>query len=136
MEGDSITMALVKKADHLAIIAKDMDESVKFYTEVLGLEVFDSGEVPGQHIRNTRMIAPGDPFIIELVEFQDDRDYHYGDGLIEVVALKVDDIFAAIEELKGKGVEFLSEEPNEVAPGAYFIFFRGPAGEKLELIAE
>jgi catechol 2,3-dioxygenase-like lactoylglutathione lyase family enzyme len=127
-------MALIKKADHLAIIAKDMDESVRFYTEVLGFEVFDRGEIPGQRILNTRLRAPGDKFIVELVQFTDSRDYHYGDGLIEVVALKVDDIFAAIDELKGKGVEFLTDGPNEVGPGDYFIFFRGPAGEKLEII--
>jgi catechol 2,3-dioxygenase-like lactoylglutathione lyase family enzyme len=127
-------MALIKKADHLAIIAKDMDESVRFYTEILGLEVFERGEIPGQKILNTRLRAPGDKFIIELVQFLDERDYYYGDGLIEVLALKVDDIFAAIKELRGKGVEFLSEAPNEVGPGDYFIFFRGPAGEKLEII--
>jgi catechol 2,3-dioxygenase-like lactoylglutathione lyase family enzyme len=127
-------MGLVKKTDHAAIVSKDMDESVRFYTEILGFEVFDRGEIASQHIKNARLRAPGDKFIVELVQFTDDREYHYGDGLIEVIALKVDDIFAAIEALKGKGVAFLQTEPVQVGPRDFFIFFRGPSGEKLEII--
>jgi catechol 2,3-dioxygenase-like lactoylglutathione lyase family enzyme len=127
-------MGLVKKTDHLAIISKDMDKSIRFYIDILGFEVFDRGEITSQNIKNARLRAPGDKFIVELVQFMDDREYHYGDGLIEVVALKVDDIFVAIKELKGKGVEFLQTEPIQVGPRDFFIFFRGPSGEKLEII--
>jgi lactoylglutathione lyase len=127
-------MGLVKKVDHMSVIAKDLDESVRFYTETLGFNVKSRMEIPQQHIKNVMMTATGDDFIVELVQFTDDRDYYYGDGMFEVLALKVDNIFAARDELKSKGVEFLMDEPVDPGDGGKFIFFRGPAGEKLELV--
>jgi catechol 2,3-dioxygenase-like lactoylglutathione lyase family enzyme len=127
-------MGLVKKVDHVAVIAKDLDESIAYYTELFGFEVAARMEIEQQHIRNALMKAPGDDFVVELVQFTDGRDYYYGDGMFEVLALKVDDIFAAMDELKSKGVEFLMDEPVDPGDGGQFIFFRGPAGEKLELV--
>ncbi|MDR2356293.1 MAG: VOC family protein [Clostridiales Family XIII bacterium] len=129
-------MGLVKKTDHIAIIAKDLDESTRFYTEILGYEIFERGELENGNLKNVRLRAPGDAFIIELLQFTDGRAYHDGDGLIEVVAMRVDDIFAAIEILKGKGVVFLQPKPVQVGPRDFFIFFRGPSGERLEIIQQ
>jgi lactoylglutathione lyase/glyoxylase I family protein len=127
-------MRLIKRTDHIAIIAKDMDESLRFYTDLLGYELFERGEIASERIKIARLRAPGDTFVVELVQFTDDREYSCGDGLIEIVAMKVDDIFAAIETLRGKGVDFLQPEPVQAGPGDFFIFFRGPSGEKLEII--
>ncbi|MDR2610483.1 MAG: VOC family protein [Clostridiales Family XIII bacterium] len=127
-------MGLVKKVDHVAVIAKDLDESARFYTGLLGFEVKARMEIPQQHIKNALMSVPGDDFVVELVQFTDDREYYYGDGMFEVVALKVDDLYAARDELISKGVEFLMDEPVDPGDGGKFIFFRGPAGEKLELV--
>jgi catechol 2,3-dioxygenase-like lactoylglutathione lyase family enzyme len=132
--GKEIDMGLVKRVDHLAVVTRDLEASAAFYEDVLGMELVEKGALENVRIRNARLRAPGDPFIVELVEFMDEVEYNYADGFIEVVALKVDDIFAAVAELKGKGVEFLQDEPIPVGPGDYFIFFRGPGGEKLELI--
>jgi catechol 2,3-dioxygenase-like lactoylglutathione lyase family enzyme len=127
-------MGLVKRVDHVAVIAKDIEESIRFYTDLFGFEVKARMEIEQQQIRNALMHAEGDDFVVELVQFTDDRDYYYGDGMFEVLALKVDDIYAAITELKGKDVEFLMDEPVNPGDGGKFIFFRGPAGEKLELV--
>jgi catechol 2,3-dioxygenase-like lactoylglutathione lyase family enzyme len=127
-------MGLVKRTDHIAIIAKDMEESLRFYTEILGYELFERAEIESERINTARLRAPGDRFIVELVQFTDERTYRGEDGLIEIVAMKVNDIFAAVETLRGKGVVFLQQEPVQVGPGDFFIFFRGPSGEKLEII--
>jgi lactoylglutathione lyase len=127
-------MGLVKKVDHVAVIAKDLDESIRFYEEMFGFEVKARMEIEQQHIRNALLSAQGDEFVVEIVQFTDGRDYYYGDGMFEVLALKVDDIYAAMDELKGKGIEFLMDEPVNPGDGGKFIFFRGPVGEKLEIV--
>jgi len=127
-------MVQVLKTDHVAIVTKDLEVSVPFYRDTLGLEFIYQGYLEAANINCARFRAPGDECIIELVQFVEDVPYNYADGFIEVIALKVADIFQAIEEMKAQGVEFLQPEPISPGPGEYFIFFRAPGGEKLELI--
>ena len=127
-------MGLVKKVDHVAIIAKDLEESINFYTKILGFELIAREVIDHQKIKNAILRAAGDSFVVELVQFTDDREYYYGDGMFEVLALKVDDIFETVKMLKAQGIEFLLDEPVQMAPDDFFTFFRGPAGEKLEII--
>jgi lactoylglutathione lyase len=124
-------MSIVKGLDHICVVTGDLDSSVDFYTRLLGFELKNRETLAEQNIE-IGVVALAD-FTIELVRFTDSRpDFHYGDGLIEMIGLEVADIFPAIERLRGAGVEFLMDEPVCMGPGDYFIFFRGPSGEKLE----
>ncbi len=113
--------------EHVGIKAYDMKESIRFYTEILGFNL-------------VKRIKPGDvelvflklgQNVVELVEVNDES--RYDDGVVNHLALKVSDIFAAVELLKAKGVELITSEPMAIAEGCYVFFFRGPSGEKLEL---
>jgi catechol 2,3-dioxygenase-like lactoylglutathione lyase family enzyme len=123
---------MIKDIEHISVVTKDLDASLKFYTELLGFELVGRERVEAQQIEVAFLRVGGSLF--ELVHFTDNREYNYTDGLFEVVALRVDDIFAAAETLKSRGVEMLMDKPFEINPGDYFMFFRGPSGEKLEII--
>jgi len=117
--------------DHVCIIAKDMESSIDFYTRILGFELTKRETLPpaGVEVAVVTLKSAN----IELVKFLDDREYHDGDGLIELVGLNVEDINAAAEHLKNNGVELLGE-PTILGPKDAFLFFRGPSGERLELV--
>ena len=113
--------------EHIGIKAKDMDESVTFYSQVLGFELIKRikpGEVELAFMRLGNAV-------VELVELN--KPMPNQDGLVNHLALKTDDIFRATEHLKRFRVHLLSPEPCSMGEGRYNLFFRGPSGEKLEL---
>lgn len=126
-------MAIVKRLHHTALVTKDMDKSIEFYENILGLELITCVTMEEQGVKSAVLRCGGEPSF-ELVEFLDGREYNYVDGFFEVAAFLVDDIEKSIKELKSKGVEFLMDEPLHMSESDAFIFFRGPSGEKLELI--
>lgn len=70
--------------------------------------------------------------LVELKEV--DEQGSSQDGLIDHLALRVADIFSAVELIKNQGVELITPEPKSIGPNEYCFFFRGPSGEKIELI--
>lgn len=114
--------------DHVAIAVPDLADTLRFYREVLGLEVEPPEEVPSQRVRVQFVRfdeAPG--ATIELVEpssadspvgrFLERR----GSGLHHI-ALRVPDIAAALAELKARGVRLIDETPRPGAHGALVAF--------------
>lgn len=115
---------------HIGIKTVDMDRAVEFYANVLGFELI-------------QRIKPGDvelifmklgETVIELIEINDQRKF--SDGVVNHLALGVEDVFKAVAWLKEHHVECINEEPREMGQGRYNFFFRGPSGEKLELYQE
>ena len=105
--------------DHIGIAVGDLEASLAFFRDVLGLELEAPEEVPSQRVR-AHFLQAGEA-ALELVEptaadspiakFVDRR----GPGLHHV-ALRVDDIVAALAELKARGVRLIDEAPR---PGAH-----------------
>ena len=105
--------------DHIGIAVGDLEASLRFFRDELGLELEAPEDVPSQRVR-AHFLQAGDA-AIELVEpTADDSPIakfiaRRGPG-IHHVALRVDDIVAALAELKGKGVRLIDETPR---PGAH-----------------
>lgn len=121
---------------HVALYTKDMETSLKFY-EVLGGVVTDQADVKKptgiNHIKLVQM--PG--FVLEIIEPHDGSPVTAEGGLFPHIALEVDDVDAAIADLKKAGIDtFRTPEPNSVPifGGIRNIFFYGPDGELLELL--
>ena len=105
--------------DHIGIAVGDLNASLAFFRDALGLELEAPEEVPSQRVR-AHFLRAGEA-AIELVEptSGDSPIAKYvakrGPG-IHHVALRVDDIVAALAELKAKGVRLIDEVPR---PGAH-----------------
>lgn len=113
------------KIDHLGIAVENLEESLKFYHETLGLPLKGIEEVAGQKVRVAFLPIGESKF--ELLEPTDPESpiakfiAKKGAG-IQHVAVKVENIEAEIERLKAEGVRFIGDTPTPGAGGAKIIF--------------
>jgi len=120
------------KIDHIAIVVRSIAETARFYTETLGLTLSEVEEVPDQKVR-AAFLQVGE-VKLELVEpmspdapisrFLEQR----GPGLHHV-CYAVDDVEAALADLKAKGVRLLDEKPRVGAHGARIAFVHPKASD-------
>ena len=118
---------------HVSMKVKDLDKTIRFYTEGLGfVERFSWG----QHPRRTVLLDTGDGNYFEVS--QGDLHREHGEGVFRHLALRVDDCEAAIESARAAGakvtvatkdVTLSSEPPLHLR----IAFFEGPDGELIEL---
>ncbi|MCT4604605.1 MAG: methylmalonyl-CoA epimerase [Marinisporobacter sp.] len=115
----------VLKVDHIGVAVKNLEESLKFYQEMLGLDLQGTEVVEEQKVKVA--FLPVGESEIELLESTDpdgpiakfiDKK---GSGL-QHVALRVPNIEEAIKELKEKGVRMIDEKPRYGAGGAKIAF--------------
>lgn len=116
------------KISHVGIKVKDITKSAKFYEDLLGCEFFRSF---GDENLKAMLLKCGDN-VIELIE-ENSREIIRGDGVIEHIAFKVDNIDAEVSKLKEMGIQCISSEIEDFE-GIRLFFFRGPDGEMLEFI--
>lgn len=113
------------KVDHIGIAVKNLDETLKFYEEVLGMTCTGKEEVADQKVR-VAFLPVGDSEV-ELLESTDAEGpiakyiEKKGEG-IQHLAFRVDNIEEAIENMKQKGVRMIDEKPRYGAGGAKIAF--------------
>lgn len=116
---------MIKKVDHIGLAVKSIEEARKFYEEVLGLKVTGIEEVEEQKVK-TAFIPVGESEIELLESTSEDGPIakfieKRGEG-IHHIALQVDDIEKALEELKKKGIQLIDEVSRYGAGGAKIAF--------------
>jgi methylmalonyl-CoA/ethylmalonyl-CoA epimerase len=115
----------VLKIDHIGIAVRNFDERKKFWADVLGLAFEGSETVEEQNV--TTAFFPVGESEVELLEptASDGPIARYlekkGEG-IHHLAFRVENIEAALEELKGKGIKLIDEKPRKGAGGAKIAF--------------
>lgn len=126
------------KVDHIGIAVKDLEQAKKFYTEVLGMTVMGEETVEQQKVK-VCFIPCGDSEVELLESTSPDGPIakfieKNGEG-VQHIALRVDNIEAAIADLKAKGVRMIDEVPRYGAGGAKIAFVHPKAtgGILLEL---
>lgn len=113
------------RLDHVGIAVADLREALAFYRDALGLEVEAPEDVASQRVR--AHFIPAGETSIELLEAtaEDSPIAKYvakrGPGLHHIT-LRVDDIRAALAQLKDKGVRLIDEEPRHGAHGSLVAF--------------
>ena len=116
---------MIKKVDHIGIAVKNLEETLKFYEEVLGIK-FIGTEIVEQQMVKVAFLPIGDTEI-ELLESTEEGGpiskfiEKRGEG-IQHIAYKVDNIEKAIEEIKAKGIRMIDEKPRYGAGGAKIAF--------------
>ena len=121
---------------HLSMKVKNLDKSIKFYTEGLGfVERFSWGDVP----KRTVLLDTGDGNYFEIS--QGDPDQVIEQGIFGHIALRVDDCKSALEDARKAGAEVTVETrdvtlSSEPSIPIRIAFFKGPDGELIELFQD
>lgn len=125
-------MAAVTKLLHTRMRVNDIDATVKFYTEALGLTETRRHTSP----RGAQLVFLATPNSEEEIEICQMPD---GAPSVEVqedlmhLAFQVEDLKAFAAEAAAKGYE-LSDGPTESGSGSIIAFFDAPEGYEVELI--
>jgi methylmalonyl-CoA/ethylmalonyl-CoA epimerase len=130
---------MIQKIDHIGVAVQSIDSALGLFRDVLGLEFGGTDEVATQKVR-VAFLKVGETRIELLEPTQEDSNVgkylaSKGEG-IHHIALKVDDIDAALTRLKEQGVRLINEQP---VPGAHgtrisFLHPKGTHGMLLELV--
>ena len=116
--------------DHIGIAVKDLPAALAFYRDALGLEIDPPEEVTSQRVR--AHFVPVGESKLELLEATapDSPIAKYvekrGPGLHHIT-LRVEDIHAALAELKARGAKLVDEQPRPGAEGALVAFIHPAA---------
>ena len=116
--------------EHIGIAVKNMDESIKFYEEVLGLKCYAVEEVKDQKVK-TAFFQIGQTKI-ELLESTDAEGpigkfiEKRGEG-IHHIAFAANGLESSLEELKSKGIKLIDENPRRGAEGLNIAFLHPKA---------
>ncbi len=120
---------------HTMLRVGDLDRSITFYTEVLGMRVL------------RRTDYPDGKFTLAFVGYQDEADgavleltYNWGVAKYELgtayghIALEVEDAYAACDEIKKRGGKVVREAGPMKHGSTVIAFVEDPDGYKVELI--
>ena len=115
---------------HTMIRVRDLDASLRFFTELLGLREVRRKEVPQGHYTLVFLAAPGQADVaeVELTYNWDDEEYKGGRNFGHL-AYEVDDIYAACKRLQDGGVT-INRPPRD----GRMAFVRSPDGISIELL--
>jgi methylmalonyl-CoA/ethylmalonyl-CoA epimerase len=111
--------------DHIGVAVRDLSDAVAFYRDALGLDVSEPTEVPSERVR--AVFVPVGAASIELLEATAPDSAiarsieRRGEGLHHVT-LAVDDLSAALAQLKARGVRMVDETPRPGAHGTRVAF--------------
>ncbi|MAV34131.1 MAG: glyoxalase [Planctomycetaceae bacterium] len=127
----------------LGIVCSDFDESVRFYRDLLGMEVALDIQIPESTATGARLaprgfrqvrLKAGDT-LIKLMEIENPpaaRSFDFQAG-IRWLTFILDDVPTVVAELKSKGVEFMAE-PVSAPDAKHVVCAKGPDGMLIELV--
>ena len=111
--------------NHFTILTDDVDNTVRFYGELLGLE---PGPRPKLKFPGAWLYAGGQP-ILHVVGGRPTSELK--PGVIDHMAFSGNDLGATLSALKDHGVEYDCRQ--QVGTGLWQVFFFDPNGAKVEL---
>ncbi|MCP4157639.1 MAG: methylmalonyl-CoA epimerase [bacterium] len=116
---------MIKKIDHIAIAVQDLDEEIKRYRDVLGLDFHGTEVVEEQKVK-VAFFQVGDVHIELTAPTEDDSPVgkfiaKRGTG-IHHIAYEVDDLKAEIYEFQEKEIRMIDKEPRIGAGNAKIAF--------------
>lgn len=116
---------MISHIEHIGIAVKNLEESIKYYENVLGLKCYNVEEVPDQKVKTAFFMV--EQTKIELLEStaEDGPIAKYiekkGEG-IHHIAFAVKDLPNVLKEVEGKGVQLIDKAPRKGAEGLDIAF--------------
>jgi len=120
---------------HTMLRVGDLERSLAFYTEVLGMKLLRRKDYPdGKFTLAFVGYQPeSEGAVLELTHNWDTSSYELGNGYGHI-ALEVDDAYAACEKIKQKGGRVVREAGPMKHGKTIIAFVEDPDGYKVELI--
>jgi len=118
-------MATIKRIDHIAVLVEDIDTTLSFWRDALGIDLSHTTDVPAEMAQIA--FLPVGASEIELVKptSSDSGLARYlekrGPGMHHI-CLEVDDILGMIARLQEHGVQMINTEPRTSADGKKYAF--------------
>lgn len=120
---------------HVMLRVKDLDRSIDFYTNILGMTVQKKMDNP-EYKYTLAFLGYGDisnHTVLELTYNWGDHEYDHGNAFGHL-CMQVDDVYKACENVKAKG-GIVTREAGPVKGGTQVIaFIKDPDGYQIELI--
>jgi lactoylglutathione lyase len=121
----------VQKLLHTRMRVSDLDQTINFYTNVLGLEVLERKVSPrGSQLAFLRV--PNSEELIELTSFPPSGPVKVQEDLVHL-AFQVESLDDTIASLNSQGIK-VTDGPTQTSSGSRFIFIDAPDGYEVELI--
>jgi len=122
---------------HTMLRVGDLDRSIAFYTEVLGMKLLRRKNYPDGKF-TLAFIGYGDESentVIELTHNWETDRYEIGSGYGHI-ALEVDDVYQATEQIRNNGGNILRDAGPMNAGATIISFVEDPDGYQIELIGK
>ena len=121
----------VTKLLHTRMRVSDINQTINFYTTVLGLEVMERKTSPrGSHLAFLKV--PNSEELIELASYPPSGPVKVQEDLVHL-AFQVENLEDTMRDLTVKGVR-ITDGPTQSSSGSRFIFIDAPDGYEIELI--
>lgn len=121
----------VTKLLHTRMRVSDLDQTIQFYTTVLGLDVIERKTSPrGSQLAFLKV--PNSDELIELTSFPPSGPVKVQEDLVHL-AFQVENLDSTIATLTAQGVT-ITDGPTHTSSGSRFIFIDAPDGYEIELI--
>jgi methylmalonyl-CoA/ethylmalonyl-CoA epimerase len=125
MSSSTLLSKYARSIDHVAIAVRDLEESITFYTDVLGFELKERRRTEGKNTAMVSAVLKAGPITVVLLQGTSPDSQvskfveHYGAG-VQHLAIGVEDLPQMAEDLKASGLEF---DTNVIqSPGLRQIF--------------
>lgn len=120
---------------HTMLRVADLDASLKFYTDILGMKLlrrmdFPEGKFTLAFVGYAEEV---ETTVLELTHNWDTDKYDLGDGYGHI-AIGVDDVYAACERVKALGGKVVREAGPMKGGTTVIAFVEDPDGYKIELL--
>lgn len=115
----------------------DLEKSLEFYTQVLGMKLLRRKDYPDGRftLAFVGYGAEADHTVLELTHNWDTKSYALGDGYGHV-AIEVDDVYEACERIRSRGGKVVREAGPMKGGSTVLAFVEDPDGYKIELLGK
>jgi methylmalonyl-CoA/ethylmalonyl-CoA epimerase len=118
-------MPVVKAVNHVAIVVEDMEKSLAFWRDALGIHLHELRDVPAEKSQVAFLPLAGAEVELVMPTSDDSGIARYlakrGQGMHHL-CLEVDDIAGMLANLKEKNIRLINEEPRTAADGKKYAF--------------
>jgi len=118
-------MPEIKAINHVAVVVEDMQKSLSFWRDALGIQLHELRDVPAERSQVAFLPLAGAEVELVMPTSDDSGIAKYlakrGQGMHHL-CLEVDDILGMLAHLKQKGVRLINEEPRTATDGKKYAF--------------